>query len=85
MRAKGYKSPSKLVEKKQKKKISESKGEKKMGVDYYKILGVDRNASSDDLKEAYKNMAMKWQPDNYPDNKKEAEAKFKQISKAYEV
>lgn len=56
-----------------------------MGVDYYKILQVDRNASDDDLKKAYRKLAMKWHPDKNPNNKKEAEAKFKQISEAYEV
>ncbi|CAI9089318.1 OLC1v1023876C1 [Oldenlandia corymbosa var. corymbosa] len=56
-----------------------------MGVDYYKILGVDRKASDDDLKKAYRKLAMKWHPDKNPTNKKEAEAKFKQISEAYDV
>jgi len=56
-----------------------------MGVDYYKILQVDKNASDDDLKKSYRKLAMKWHPDKNPNNKKEAEAKFKQISEAYEV
>ncbi|XP_044461602.1 dnaJ homolog subfamily B member 4-like [Mangifera indica] len=56
-----------------------------MGVDYYKILQVDKNATGDDLKKAYRKLAMKWHPDKNPNNKKEAEAKFKQISEAYEV
>jgi DnaJ family protein B protein 4 len=56
-----------------------------MGVDYYKILQVDRNATEDELKKAYRKLAMKWHPDKNPNNKKEAEAKFKQISEAYEV
>ncbi|GAB2298640.1 hypothetical protein Dimus_032710 [Dionaea muscipula] len=56
-----------------------------MGVDYYKILQVDKNANDDDLKKAYRKLAMKWHPDKNPNNKKEAEAKFKQISEAYEV
>ncbi|KAL0002007.1 hypothetical protein SO802_015788 [Lithocarpus litseifolius] len=56
-----------------------------MGVDYYKILQVDRSAKDDDLKKAYRKLAMKWHPDKNPNNKKEAEAKFKQISEAYEV
>ncbi|GLU06362.1 hypothetical protein SLE2022_234020 [Rubroshorea leprosula] len=56
-----------------------------MGVDYYKILKVDRKATDDDLKKAYRKLAMKWHPDKNPNNKKEAEAKFKQISEAYEV
>ncbi|XP_027335397.1 dnaJ homolog subfamily B member 4 isoform X3 [Abrus precatorius] len=56
-----------------------------MGVDYYKILQVDRNAKDDDLKKAYRKLAMKWHPDKNPNSKKEAEAKFKQISEAYDV
>ncbi|KAJ7947021.1 DnaJ subfamily B member like [Quillaja saponaria] len=56
-----------------------------MGVDYYKVLQVDKSASDDDLKKAYRKLAMKWHPDKNPNNKKEAEAKFKQISEAYEV
>lgn len=56
-----------------------------MGVDYYKILQVDKNAKDDDLKKAYRKLAMKWHPDKNPNNKKEAESKFKQISEAYEV
>ncbi|MQL93626.1 hypothetical protein Taro_026270 [Colocasia esculenta] len=56
-----------------------------MGVDYYKILGVDKNAKDDDLKKAYRKLAMKWHPDKNPNNKKEAEAKFKEISEAYDV
>ncbi|KAJ8549533.1 hypothetical protein K7X08_033240 [Anisodus acutangulus] len=56
-----------------------------MGVDYYNILQVDKNAKDDDLKKAYRKLAMKWHPDKNPNNKKEAEAKFKQISEAYEV
>ncbi|KAF5443249.1 hypothetical protein F2P56_035821 [Juglans regia] len=56
-----------------------------MGVDYYNILKVSRNASEEDLKKAYKRLAMKWHPDKNPANKKESEAKFKQISEAYDV
>ncbi|KAF8389017.1 hypothetical protein HHK36_025702 [Tetracentron sinense] len=56
-----------------------------MGVDYYNILKVDRNATDDDLKKSYRRLAMKWHPDKNPNSKKEAEAKFKQISEAYEV
>ncbi|XVF55085.1 hypothetical protein PTKIN_Ptkin06aG0008300 [Pterospermum kingtungense] len=56
-----------------------------MGVDYYKILQVDRSAKDEDLKKAYRKLAMKWHPDKNPNNKKETEAKFKQISEAYDV
>ncbi|KAI3781618.1 hypothetical protein L2E82_11636 [Cichorium intybus] len=55
------------------------------GVDYYKVLQVDRNAKDDDLKKTYRKLAMKWHPDKNPNNKKEAEAKFKTISEAYDV
>uniref|UniRef100_A0A0D6QW29 J domain-containing protein n=1 Tax=Araucaria cunninghamii TaxID=56994 RepID=A0A0D6QW29_ARACU len=56
-----------------------------MGVDYYNVLKVGRNANDEDLKKAYRKLAMKWHPDKNPNNKKDAEAKFKQISEAYEV
>lgn len=56
-----------------------------MGADYYSVLKVGRNASEDDLKKAYRKLAMKWHPDKNLSNKKESEAKFKKISEAYEV
>ncbi|CAL0319184.1 unnamed protein product [Lupinus luteus] len=56
-----------------------------MGVDYYNILEVEKNAKEEDLKKAYRKLVMKWHPDKNPTNKKEAEANFKQISEAYEV
>ncbi|KAL6583920.1 hypothetical protein OROMI_003209 [Orobanche minor] len=56
-----------------------------MGVDYYNILKVNRNASDEDLKKAYRRLAMIWHPDKNVSNKQEAEAKFKQISEAYDV
>ncbi|KAL5727684.1 hypothetical protein ACHQM5_000852 [Ranunculus cassubicifolius] len=56
-----------------------------MGMDYYKVLQVDKSARDDDLKKAYRKLAMKWHPDKNPTNKKDAEAKFKKISEAYEV
>ncbi|KAK7412385.1 hypothetical protein VNO78_03841 [Psophocarpus tetragonolobus] len=58
---------------------------KYMGMDYYGILEVDKNATDEELKRAYRKLAMKWHPDKNPNNKKEAEIKFKQISEAYEV
>ncbi|XAR65138.1 hypothetical protein NMG60_11009117 [Bertholletia excelsa] len=54
-----------------------------MGVDYYNILKVARTASDEDLKKAYKRLAMKWHPDK--NSSAEAESKFKQISEAYDV
>ncbi|KAK4786955.1 hypothetical protein SAY86_010788 [Trapa natans] len=56
-----------------------------MGVDYYKILGVDRNTNNDDLRRAYRKLALRWHPDKNPDNQRNAEARFKQISEAYDV
>ena len=52
--------------------------------DYYEILGVSKGASDGELKKAYRKMAMKYHPDQNPDDK-EAEAKFKELSEAYEV
>ena len=51
--------------------------------DYYEILGVDKNASSDEIKKAYRTLAKKWHPDKNQNNK-ETEEKFKEISEAYE-
>ncbi|XP_061341548.1 uncharacterized protein LOC133287880 isoform X1 [Gastrolobium bilobum] len=56
-----------------------------MGMDYYEILEVDKNATDEELKKAYRKLAMKWHPDKNPNNNKDAETKFKQISEAYEV
>lgn len=53
--------------------------------DYYSVLGIDKNASDDEIKRAYRKMAKKWHPDANPDNKKEAEEKFKEVGEAYEV
>ncbi|MCS7316892.1 MAG: DnaJ domain-containing protein [Candidatus Dojkabacteria bacterium] len=50
--------------------------------DYYKILGVDRNASQEDIKKAYRSLAVKYHPD-VNDNSKEAEEKLKEINEAY--
>ena len=52
--------------------------------DYYTVLGVERNASEEDLKKAYRRLAMKYHPDRNPDDK-EAEASFKEVKEAYEV
>lgn len=52
--------------------------------DYYEVLGVEKGASADEIKRAYRRMAIKYHPDKNPDNK-EAEAKFKECAEAYEV
>ena len=52
--------------------------------DYYEVLGVGKSASADEIKRAYRRMAMKYHPDKNPDDK-EAEAKFKECAEAYEV
>jgi curved DNA-binding protein len=53
-------------------------------IDYYKALGVDKNASADDIKKAYRKLARKMHPDLNP-NDKEANKKFQQINEAHEV
>ncbi|WP_313031187.1 J domain-containing protein [Soonwooa sp.] len=53
-------------------------------IDYYKILGVDKNASQDDIKKAYRKLARKLHPDLNPDDK-QAEKKFKELNEANEV
>lgn len=54
------------------------------GKDYYKLLGVSKDASKDDIKKAYRKLAQKYHPDRNPNNK-DAEEKFKEVAGAYEV
>jgi molecular chaperone DnaJ len=56
-----------------------------MAEDYYKTLGVERDASFDEIKKAYRKLALKYHPDQNKDSQKESEAKFKEVSEAYSV
>ena len=53
--------------------------------DYYKILEVNSSASPEIISKVYKILAKKYHPDTNPDNKQEAEEKFKELSEAYEI
>ena len=53
--------------------------------DYYQILNVSRDASDQDIKKAFRRLAVKYHPDRNPDNEQEAGEKFKEINEAYEV
>ena len=56
-----------------------------MAEDYYQILGVNRSATPEEIKKAYRKLAQKYHPDKAKGNKKEAEAQFKKVSEAYAV
>lgn len=53
--------------------------------DYYDILGVPRNASLEEIKRAYRKLALEWHPDRHKEDKEVAEKKFKEINEAYQV
>src|SRR5574344_1560119 len=52
--------------------------------DYYEVLGVSKSATDEELKKAYRKLAKQYHPDANPNNKEEAEAKFKEVNEAYE-
>lgn len=53
--------------------------------DYYEVLGVDKNATDEELKKAFRKLAKKYHPDANPDNREESEQKFKEVNEAYEI
>jgi molecular chaperone DnaJ len=53
--------------------------------DYYEVLGVSRTAAVEEIKSAYRKAALKWHPDRSPENKTEAEVKFRECTEAYSV
>src|SRR3982074_82490 len=53
--------------------------------DFYEVLGVTRTAAGDEIKSAYRKAALKWHPDRNPENKPEAEVKFRECTEAYSV
>ncbi len=56
-----------------------------MAKDYYASLGVSKNATPEEIKKAFRALAIKYHPDSTKEDKKQAEEKFKEISEAYEV
>lgn len=60
-------------------------GQNKSNNKYYSVLGLKKNAKSDEIKKAYKKLAIKYHPDRNTDNKKEAEKKFAEINEAYSI
>ena len=53
--------------------------------DYYKILGVKKDTIDGEIKKAYRKLSLKWHPDKNPNNREEAEEKFKKINEAFSV
>src|SRR5512144_3432712 len=53
--------------------------------DYYEVLGVSRTCDDDELKRAYRRLALKYHPDKNPDTRSEAEERFKEVNQAYQI
>src|SRR5271165_5036375 len=53
--------------------------------DFYEVLGVSRTSSVEEIKSSYRKSALKWHPDRNPENKEEAEVKFRECTEAYSV
>ena len=53
--------------------------------DYYQVLEIPKTATDDQIKKAYRKLALKWHPDKNPDNRAVAEEKFKEVSEAYSI
>ncbi|HLE49260.1 MAG TPA: DnaJ C-terminal domain-containing protein [Patescibacteria group bacterium] len=53
--------------------------------DYYDILGINKSASADEIKKAYRKQALEWHPDRHKDDKEAAEKRFKEVNEAYQV
>lgn len=53
--------------------------------DYYEVLGVDRGASREEIKKAFRRLALRYHPDRNPQNQKQSEEQFKEINEAYQV
>lgn len=56
-----------------------------MSDDYYEVLGVPRTATEEDIRKGYRKQALRWHPDKNPNNKEQAEERFKLVSEAYEI
>ncbi|HWA52226.1 MAG TPA: DnaJ C-terminal domain-containing protein [Patescibacteria group bacterium] len=56
-----------------------------MAANYYDTLGVSKSATAEEIKKAYRKLALEWHPDRHPNDKEAAEKKFKEINEAYQV
>ncbi|BFZ02028.1 hypothetical protein BsWGS_05067 [Bradybaena similaris] len=59
--------------------------QKGVSVCYYEVLGIDKTSTEQEIKKAYRRLALKWHPDKNPDSKEEAKIKFQEISEAYDI